>query len=1035
MRKKTLVLCVLLALAMTALGACKGSEPAAIAVTPTSAEIAVGETVQLTASGGEAYTWSSDNESVAAVSDTGLVTGISAGTATITVASGGTTATSRITVVQGAVPVLELDMSAKTLHIGDEFTLQPRLVLGGETVETAFTFVSADPGIVTVDADGVLTAVALGETTVSVSCTYNGLGDTADITVRVVEDVVLALDKESVELVVKTAPGSSALTADTVSVSTLTENGSDVTQYEIKWTVDDETVASVSDGTITARAAGTTSVTATYTTALGTAVTAEVSVNVTRETIAVTQPAEADVNWDFGANEQVDYMHIRLPEEVDISENDVIGITDADGAALAGAGGFTVSKSALALGEHSIRISTADFIYALTVRVTDTYLHITDYDKCFTSKLPSSPDMAVVGEMDGRSDVISFTTKSSSQGGIWYNHCGYLSLDRYDPSWRGGYFLFDIKADEGVIPGGYIFGAGASDSLGLNQSFLLNTETLQFSSPYLTIVDENYEPTAFVYGAWNRVIIDIESIDPASYVGNPSILFSFGNPAGEVVTAYYSGLYYMSAEKYAVLRTGEYGYVISFDTLSDAVTIASQRVPYWGTVEEPADPVVGDLTFEGWYYDGQPYDFSSKVTGNMTLTAKYTGSGAYTVEHYIREFNGGYVLHNSESLSGEYGATVTAQSQDIEGYTYNAGISEHTGTVPLSGSKTLVLKLYYEKDDLTFEAASSLRIGNSRQLAATSNCTYAAAEMTGEYADDARAGTYLFTTVNHASGDTKRIRIPQLNIGQYLVFNVYYTNAQYGVSMKAWEKSETDGSSSGTHPATLYDADGNRMIPIVDVVIGKWVSWVYYADPAYYEGTADTFLDITLSDWVMSDFYVGDWCWMTAKQFATYFEQEEETEGVTEYFANTLSVKTAGSCTYTYAEMEGDDARPNTMLYAASASGGTDGRRLRINGTNLVIGGYLVLDIYFAPGSTADALTWQSSGAVYFTFYDETFNKVADGDKTTGTWYKIAVQVNSLTDETYLDIGLADWSQPEVYISAVYSMTADAFAALTGGAE
>ena len=79
--------------------------PSSVSVSPSTASIEVGETVQLTETvlpsnaTDKSVTWSSSNTSVATVSN-GLVTGVSAGSATITVTTvdGGYTATSAITV-------------------------------------------------------------------------------------------------------------------------------------------------------------------------------------------------------------------------------------------------------------------------------------------------------------------------------------------------------------------------------------------------------------------------------------------------------------------------------------------------------------------------------------------------------------------------------------------------------------------------------------------------------------------------------------------------------------------------------------------------------------------------------------------------------------------------------------------------------------------------------------------------------------------------------------------------------------------------
>jgi len=80
-----------------------------ISVSPSSATVDAGATVQLTATAtprGSAttFTWSSSNTAVATVSTSGLVRGIAAGTASIRAAAGGQTGTSTVTVVTPPPP-------------------------------------------------------------------------------------------------------------------------------------------------------------------------------------------------------------------------------------------------------------------------------------------------------------------------------------------------------------------------------------------------------------------------------------------------------------------------------------------------------------------------------------------------------------------------------------------------------------------------------------------------------------------------------------------------------------------------------------------------------------------------------------------------------------------------------------------------------------------------------------------------------------------------------------------------------------------
>ncbi len=85
---------------------------ASVTVSPASASVGVGQTVQLTATPkdananpltGRTVTWSSSNTSVATVNGSGLVSGVAAGSATITATSEGQSGTSAITVT-GAAP-------------------------------------------------------------------------------------------------------------------------------------------------------------------------------------------------------------------------------------------------------------------------------------------------------------------------------------------------------------------------------------------------------------------------------------------------------------------------------------------------------------------------------------------------------------------------------------------------------------------------------------------------------------------------------------------------------------------------------------------------------------------------------------------------------------------------------------------------------------------------------------------------------------------------------------------------------------------
>ena len=124
-------------------------------------------------------TWKSDNESVATVSKSGMVTPVSNGTAKITVTTqdGGKTATCKVTV---EIPelTLSLDKTELTLTQTEE---QQKLTATVSDPEEKVTWLSSDPFVATVTRDGTVTAIANGTATITASA-----GDkTASCTVKV----------------------------------------------------------------------------------------------------------------------------------------------------------------------------------------------------------------------------------------------------------------------------------------------------------------------------------------------------------------------------------------------------------------------------------------------------------------------------------------------------------------------------------------------------------------------------------------------------------------------------------------------------------------------------------------------------------------------------------------------------------------------------------------------------------------------------------------------------------------------------------
>src|SRR6059036_154790 len=168
---------------------------ASVTVSPASASILVGATVQLFAvtkdsAGntltGQSVAWASGDTAVATVSASGLVTGVAAGSASITATSGGQSATATVTVSNvpvASVASVVISPATATLLLGASLQLSATLkdgagnVLSGRTV----TWASGNPMVASVSASGLVLGLAAG--TATITATSEGVSGTAAISV------------------------------------------------------------------------------------------------------------------------------------------------------------------------------------------------------------------------------------------------------------------------------------------------------------------------------------------------------------------------------------------------------------------------------------------------------------------------------------------------------------------------------------------------------------------------------------------------------------------------------------------------------------------------------------------------------------------------------------------------------------------------------------------------------------------------------------------------------------------------------------
>lgn len=127
-------------------------------------------------------TWTSSDESVAVVSDTGLVTAVGKGSCTITATLPGGV-TQSCTVVSSVVSSGPVESGTLTLN-REDFTLNstwPKFTLEATGASGDVTWKSSNNSIATVDADGTVTRVSKGRCTVTAT---DAAGQTAECVVR-----------------------------------------------------------------------------------------------------------------------------------------------------------------------------------------------------------------------------------------------------------------------------------------------------------------------------------------------------------------------------------------------------------------------------------------------------------------------------------------------------------------------------------------------------------------------------------------------------------------------------------------------------------------------------------------------------------------------------------------------------------------------------------------------------------------------------------------------------------------------------------
>ena len=238
-----------------------------VTVSPKTGSVVVGETLQLhatvypTNASNKTVTWSSDQTSIATVSSAGKVTGISPGTAHITVKTnnGGKTSTATIEVTEdlSVIPVTGITISPKPVHVelNQTATLDATISPANATNQNV-DWSSSDPDIATVDQNGVITPLAVGTTIITATTQDGNFTDT--VTVDVYQNPVTTTPVEGITI----SPTSKTIVVGESFKFTEAINPEDASNPNVFWDSGDLAIATVDgDGVVTGVNPGTVNIT------------------------------------------------------------------------------------------------------------------------------------------------------------------------------------------------------------------------------------------------------------------------------------------------------------------------------------------------------------------------------------------------------------------------------------------------------------------------------------------------------------------------------------------------------------------------------------------------------------------------------------------------------------------------------------------------------------------------------------------------------------------------------------------------------
>jgi uncharacterized protein YjdB len=326
----------------------------------------VGESVQLSADpldgaggvlNGRAISWSTSNETVAAVTSDGLVSAIAPGGAIITATAEGISAVASITVSPVAVASIDVLPDHNDIVVGQttQLTADVRDVNGAPIIGRVLAWSSSDVSVASVTSQGVVSAIAPGTAIISAAVDGRTASVTVNVSPRPASSVIVS-------------PGQVTIfAAQTLQLSALVidDRGQVLTGRTVSYSSSSPQTATVSEsGVVTGVAPGLTTITASSEGVSGTA-----TITVAQDPVASLAVSPSSATVSVGQSLQL----VAIPrnasgQQLSLTDRTVSWSTTTPGITSVNSSGYV---TALAAGSGSVVVTVdgRQAVATLTVRI------------------------------------------------------------------------------------------------------------------------------------------------------------------------------------------------------------------------------------------------------------------------------------------------------------------------------------------------------------------------------------------------------------------------------------------------------------------------------------------------------------------------------------------------------------------------------------------------------------------------------------------------------------------------------------------